>query len=125
MSKGHILVVDDDPNVLTLAEEELQGAGYKVETVLGGTDALELLGEEPCDIVFTDLMLAGTDGISLCRAIKKRFPKVHVVLMSAFPSEMEKYKREFCESGGFQEIIKKPFAAGKLLAITQKILNAQ
>lgn len=125
MSKGHILVVDDDPNVLTLAEEELQSAGYTVEAVLGGTDAMELLEDEPCDIVFTDYMLAGTDGITLCREIKKRFPKVQVVLMSAFPAEMEKHKREFCESGGFKEIVEKPLAPGKLLAITQKILSAK
>lgn len=125
MSKGHILVVDDDPNVLTLAEAELQEAGYTVETVLGGTDAMELLGEEPWDIVFTDFMLAGTDGISLCRKIKKRFPEVQVVLMSAFPSEMEKHKREFCESGGFKEFVEKPFAGGKLSAIAQQILGAK
>jgi signal transduction histidine kinase/CheY-like chemotaxis protein len=64
-TKGHILVVDDDPDVRSLLGQELVAAGYRVRTAAGGAQALELLRGERPSAVLLDLMMPPPDGFEV------------------------------------------------------------
>ena len=123
MRRGRILVVDDDEVILLIAQNELARAGFYTEVVFSGPDAKGLIEENPFDIVFTDLILSGTDGVTLCGEIKKISPKTKVVLMSAYSGAMEDQMQAFLNAGGYSEFLKKPISKGQLTGIAEKILS--
>jgi DNA-binding NtrC family response regulator len=84
MSKGKILVVDDEASARTALAELLRGEDYTVETAGDGFKALGRLEEFAADLVLTDLNMPGIDGVELLRKIKEAQPELPVVLMTAF-----------------------------------------
>ena len=77
-----ILVVDDDPNVLSPLCDYLRQSGFQVTGVSGGISAIDELTRLPPDLVLTDISMPGMDGLEVCRRAKTLVPKVPVVLMS-------------------------------------------
>ncbi len=84
MSKGKILVVDDEANARTALADILRSEGYAVETAGDGFKVLGHLEEFAPDVVLTDLNMPGIDGVELLRKIKERDAELPVVLMTAF-----------------------------------------
>ncbi len=123
MERGRILVIDDEEIALVAFERELESAGYEVKTALSGKDALEIAKDGNFDIVYTDLVMPGMDGIEVCRKIKKISPATEIVLVSGYPVEVEKYSRAFIDAGGRYEIIKKPLSEDELIRTTEKVLR--
>ena len=62
MSKGRILVVDDEEDILELVKYNLEREGYLVQRAYSGTEALLLLKEKKPDLILLDLMLPGMSG---------------------------------------------------------------
>src|SRR5687767_4315390 len=65
-----VLVVDDDPQVLMLLRVNLELEGYEVTTAGGGDEALELAHEQDFEAVVCDLMMPGTDGMTVLRRLR-------------------------------------------------------
>lgn len=82
--KYSILVIDDDPYIITLLEKYFQREGYKVFTAFKGKPALTLLNEEVIDVVLCDIRLPDISGIELLPFIRKRSPETAVVMMTAY-----------------------------------------
>jgi DNA-binding response OmpR family regulator len=78
----HILVVDDDPDILTILRDHLELDGYRIDTASSGRQALSLLDSRPFDLVVLDLMLPDMDGIQVCRSIRAR-SGIPVILLTA------------------------------------------
>ena len=70
-TKGHVLVVDDEPDVRALLEQELVAAGYRVRTASGGAQALDLLRSERPSAVLLDLMMPPPDGFEVLYRIRE------------------------------------------------------
>ncbi len=81
-----VLVVEDDPRLLDILRSHLDRMGYAVRTAGGAARALELLAEEPSDVVLSDVRMPGMDGRTLLQIARERFPDTKVVLMTAFGS---------------------------------------
>src|SRR5688500_5924309 len=81
---GTVLVVDDEPSNLTSLQKILQREGLRVLTAESAKLALELLRRHRVQVVLTDLMMPGTNGVELLRAVKELSPDVEVVLMTAY-----------------------------------------
>jgi DNA-binding NtrC family response regulator len=81
-----ILVVEDDPDLLGLLEQHLQGEGYQVVAVDGGAHALGRLQSGAFDVVLTDLKMPGVDGMEVLRACREVQPEARVILMTAYGS---------------------------------------
>lgn len=89
--RPRILVVDDNPADVGLVTEALREAGFDamLESAGDGQEALERLGGGSLpDVVLTDLHMPRLDGLHLVEAIRRQYPSVPVVLMTAFGSEM-------------------------------------
>jgi EAL domain-containing protein (putative c-di-GMP-specific phosphodiesterase class I) len=84
--KPRVLIVDDEQAILRAYSRVLAGHGYTVSTASSGELALELLGQDPVDVVISDLTMPGMTGIEFLRAVRERDPDLPVILMTACPS---------------------------------------
>jgi two-component system response regulator GlrR len=83
VSKGRILLVDDDPGLLKLLTIRLRAEGYDVEAVESAADALIALPRFRPDLVITDLRMSNMDGIELLKEIQRQRPGLCVLLLTA------------------------------------------
>src|SRR6266508_423060 len=82
MGIGRILVVDDEKFFQELFRELLQAAGHQVRVAESGDDALGLMTEEHFDVLLTDVVMPGLDGVALVREAKKRDPGLEAVAVT-------------------------------------------
>lgn len=83
------LVIDDDPMVRSVVRRALESDGYGVVEAADGKEGLAVLDAEPVDVVLTDILMPGMDGIELLPEIRRVAPRVPVIAMSgggAFPA---------------------------------------
>jgi DNA-binding NtrC family response regulator len=86
VSRGRVLVVDDDPVLCETLEVGLRKRGYDVAWRTSAAEAIGALDVEPGDAVVTDLNMRGGSGIDLCARVAERWPDVPVVVLTAFGS---------------------------------------
>jgi len=113
-----ILIVDDEARIGTLLADEFRDAGHRAAAVTSAADALQRIEEMPPDIVITDLRMDGMDGVSLLREIRRRFPGVDTVVMTAYAS-IETAIQTMRE-GAYDYIIK-PFRADEVLLVVARL----
>ena len=83
---GTVLVVEDQDSARESLAELLRGEGYEVHEAADGTSAIALVDQHDFDVVLTDLMMPGSDGIAVLRHIRDVSPQTLVVLMTAHAS---------------------------------------
>ncbi|HKP47838.1 MAG TPA: PAS domain S-box protein [Pyrinomonadaceae bacterium] len=84
--KLSILVIDDEPSVRETLGEMLEIMGHRVVLADSGQNALQVLGANDCELVFTDLAMPEMDGWETSREIRKRWPQMNVVLVTGYGS---------------------------------------
>jgi DNA-binding response OmpR family regulator len=82
MPPFRVLVVDDDPDIVTIIKDNLTLDGYEALTATTGKEALARFGEARPDILVLDLMLPDLDGLQVCRSIR-RVSQVPIILLTA------------------------------------------
>ncbi|HEY8206826.1 MAG TPA: sigma-54 dependent transcriptional regulator [Myxococcaceae bacterium] len=120
MSRGSVLVVDDDVAVARVMGALLEQAGHKVEVSSSGEKALEILAERPFDVVVTDQAMPGMDGLELLTRVHERWPEIPVVMVTAHGTvqlAVEAMKR------GCADFMVKPVDREQLLFVVQKELH--
>jgi DNA-binding NtrC family response regulator len=83
-NQQRIMVIDDEKIVGDMAKLSLEQDGYLVETFLNAEPALERLKEQSFDVVVTDYKMKGIDGMEVLRTVKKQYPSVKVIMITAF-----------------------------------------
>ncbi len=83
--KARVLVVDDDRQSLRLCESVLGAAGYVVTTANDGERASRLLDDQPFDVVLSDIVMPGLDGLNLLEHVRRRDLDLPVILMTSNP----------------------------------------
>lgn len=118
---GRVLVVDDEDSVRGLLAEMLEGEGHEVSIASSGEEALRLLDSHEFDIVFTDLSMPRTDGVTLAAEIKSRKPNTKVVLMSGYGGEKayERAGRNHC----IDAALSKPFDLNEISRTVSVLLK--
>lgn len=117
---ARILVVDDDEGHLAIVGKVLQREGYEVVAAANGEAALERLRERQVDLIVTDLMMPGINGIDLLKAARAILPSVEVIVMTAFAS-VERAVEAMRE--GAYDFIEKPIKRALLLKSTRQALE--
>ncbi|MCA9700432.1 MAG: sigma-54-dependent Fis family transcriptional regulator, partial [Myxococcales bacterium] len=122
MSRGKVLVVDDQRAMRELLVQELEDAGYVAQSAPSAKAALEQLGGDHPDVVVTDLRMPGGSGVELCRELVGLYPEVPVIVMTAFGS-MEAAV-EAIRAGAY-DFITKPFDFPVLQVALDRALTHQ
>ncbi|MBL8828690.1 MAG: response regulator [Planctomycetaceae bacterium] len=114
-----ILLVDDSRLSRAMEGDVLRGAGHEVVEAVNGTQGLERLASESFDLVVSDLLMPGCDGIEMLRQIRASGNSVPVVIGSA---DIQESTRRICEELGIAGFLHKPVHGVDLLARIQTIL---
>ena len=115
-----ILVVDDDPVTLSMLQEFLEKDHFQVFLAQNADDAVESVTKNRIQLVLSDIRMEESDGLSLLRELKKRDPKIVMILMTGFGS-MEG-AIEAIQKGAF-DYISKPFDLNRMLALVKKAVK--
>jgi CheY-like chemotaxis protein len=118
----HVLVVEDDPDILSSLVEVLREEGFTVLSAANGYQALEQLAAGPVDLVLLDLMMPVMDGWRFLREAEARYPELRppVVLLSAVRElDVE------AERLGIKSFLQKPFELEKVVRLAHELLAAR
>ncbi|MDH7482499.1 MAG: response regulator [Armatimonadota bacterium] len=114
MAKPSILIVDDEPQVLSLLTEALERNEYQTFGAQNAETALELLKKKQIDVIFLDLRMPATDGAQTLERIRETHPTTPVVIITAYPRDL--LVDRAMKLGAFACLIK-PFSMADVLAI--------
>ena len=119
---ARILVVDDDPEIVTMLSTRLTKRGYKVKTASDGVKALQVAREDRPDVVLLDVMMPGKSGWEVARALKQdpETQRVKIVMVSAIG---EKTNEITAPIYGADAHIDKPFEFDHLEKVITKLLE--
>jgi len=119
-----ILIIDDEPDSVTLAVIRLKSAGYEVIAATNCEEASDLLDTETPDLVLLDVMMPDKDGYEMCNEIKSReeMRDVPVILFTAKPGQKAHLKAN-AEFIAADDYILKPFEPEKLLEKIKKFVG--
>ncbi len=112
----HLLVLDDEKNYLLVLEALLTDAGYKVTALSDPETGLAFLEESEVDVIVTDMKMPKLTGADVLAHVKKNYPQIPVLIMTAFGSIESAV--EVMRTGAF-DYITKPFANDELLLAVQ------
>jgi DNA-binding NtrC family response regulator len=80
--RAHVLVVDDDPQLLSLLVDTLTAIGYEVTGAPGGIEALDTLTTRKFDLMVTDIKMPNLDGIQLLKRVRRHYPDMPVIFIT-------------------------------------------
>jgi len=116
---AHILIVDDDAAIRDSMQEFVQMSGFSSSSAACAEDALEMLQTQSVDVVITDIMLPGMDGLELTDRIRKNL-EVDVIVMTGYSGD---YSYEEAISKGASDFVFKPVRFEELLLRLRRVLK--
>jgi DNA-binding response OmpR family regulator len=115
----HILIVDDEQDMIDLVSMYMANAGYRISSALDGEEAEQKVQTLNPDIVLLDMMMPDKDGFAVCESIRS-YSKVPIIFLTARGEEWDKV-RAFAIGG--DDYIVKPFSPGEMMARIQALLR--
>ena len=77
-----VIIIDDEEDIRIVLKEIFVRAGFDVSVASNGDDGLNLLREQGADLVITDIIMPGSDGVETAYDIRMEFPKTKIIVMS-------------------------------------------
>ena len=120
--KPRVLIVDDEPDLLSVLHFGLEAEGFEVLEASDGEAGFELARREMPDLIVLDLMLPRMDGYKVCRALKfdERYRRIPIIILSARSGETD---RRLAMDLGADEYITKPYDMKDLVGRVRARLN--
>lgn len=115
-----ILVVDDEPSIVTLLKFNLEQAGFQVITASNGTEGFKLALNESPGFIVLDLMLPGMDGMEICKRLRQEKIKTPILMLTAKDDEFDKI---LGLELGADDYLTKPFSPREVVARVKAILR--
>ncbi len=109
MTKTRVLILEDEPNIVESLSFILRRAGFEVDTVVHGEEALDRLRHQSFSILILDIMLPGMSGFDVLQAIRtdRALAALPVIVLTA---KGQANDRRMAEAGGASAFITKPFS---------------
>lgn len=122
MIKSRILIVDDEPDILRVVKDLLEGENYSVATAKNASEAFKRIKDSKPQLIVLDLKLPGTDGLEICRTLKaeERTRDISVIILSTKSEDSDKIVG--LEIGA-DDYVTKPFSPGELVARVKAVLR--
>lgn len=117
--RARILAVDDEPIVLESFRKILVLAGYCVDTVESGPEALGLVRRNEYEFVFTDLKMPGMDGLDVAKAVKHLLPDIDVAIITGYATVESAVS---AMKYGAVDYVQKPFTEDELVSFAEQLV---
>ena len=117
----HVAILDDDPEIRSLLEQNLRSAGFEVSTASNGRDLKTILEHQTIDLIVLDLMLPGEDGLTICRELRAE-SNIPIIMLTAMTHEAD---RIIGLEMGADDYLTKPFSPRELVARIKATLRRQ
>lgn len=118
--KGHILVVDDEPDLRMMLSQILTGAGYEIKEAADGEEAITLLKKQKFDATLLDIYMPIVDGIEVLKYIKKNHLPTKAIMLTGYADL--KHAMEAKEFGA-QDFIGKPYKIEDILSTVERVMK--
>ena len=119
--KKRILIVEDEPSIAMVLEDDMRREGYETELASDGDIGVRRAKTGGFDLVLLDLMLPGKDGYEVCRELRRAEVNVPIIILTARTQEAEKVMG--LELGA-DDYVTKPYSARELRARVKEIGRA-
>jgi DNA-binding NtrC family response regulator len=119
VAKKHVLVIDDDPQILELIQIILEDEGHEVTTLSSGRQAVEVVAATHPDLVLLDIVMESRHGMEVLAELREAAPDVPVVLLSGAVTQVSDMP-EIARALGAQDFIEKPFDAQHLVEVVER-----
>jgi len=122
MPAKKILIVEDEPVVVSVLTTRLEALGYEIIVAIDGEEALQKTEKEKPDLIILDIMLPKMDGFRVCRILKYdgRYKNIPIIVLTARSQEKDK---EVGMDVGADVYITKPYKAEELIDAVEKYLK--
>ena len=107
-----ILIIEDDPDIAAIERDYLNLSGFEVTVCADGTEGLHMALDGQYDLLLLDLMLPGTDGFAICRAVREK-KDIPILMVTALGKDVDKIRGL---GFGADDYIEKPFSPSVLVA---------
>jgi len=115
-----ILVVDDEPSIVSLLKYNLSREGFNVLVGTNGNEAMELIEKESPSLVILDIMLPGINGLEVCRVCREKGNQVPILMLTAKDDEIDKVVGLELGADGYMT---KPFSPREVISRIKAILR--
>jgi DNA-binding response OmpR family regulator len=119
-----ILIVDDDPDILTAIATSLADMGAAIETATDGNTAVALAEQKQPDLVILDIMLPQKSGFLVLEKLRQGKPRGSKPRVIMITGNQGRRHKQYAEALGVDEYLNKPFRMEKLLESTEKLLSS-
>ncbi|MGD2216308.1 MAG: PAS domain S-box protein [Gemmatimonadales bacterium] len=121
-TSGTVLLVEDEPAVLSLAARVLRGRGYEVLQACDGSEALQIQEDHtgPIDILITDVVMPKLGGVELAEQFHRARPQTRIIYMSGY-TDNRSVRDMMADSG--VSFLQKPFSPAALAELTRQVLG--
>ena len=118
-----ILLVDDEPDILLLYRQMLEGNGYEVTEARNGKEVLKKIADEAFDLVVMDLHMPKMDGFETIREMRKDGQRVPVIVMTGhYPEDVVEDRTRGL---GVEAVLRKPVMITTLMNEVNRMLDAR
>lgn len=113
---SRVLVVDDDPAVRNMLEQDLTEEGFLVHTLCDGSKVADLCANEKIQVVITDLDMPKKNGLQILQTLQRSFPEILIIVISGHCKGTQNFL-EMASWSGAHHVLAKPFRPSQLLKI--------
>lgn len=120
--KPRILLVDDEPDVLSMTKMRLDAGGYEVITAVDGLSGYKTAKSEALDLIILDIMLPGMDGYHICQLLKmdQKYRHIPVIILTA---RGQKEDQELAQRVGADCFMVKPYETLEFMGKIKELLG--
>lgn len=117
----HVLIVEDEENIVESLSFLLKREGFRVTSVLDGAQAMDRIGAGRPDLLILDVMLPGVDGFEILRTIRSQ-PEIADLPVVMLTARMQQQDRRLAEEIGVNAFVTKPFSNANVISIVKDLL---
>jgi CheY-like chemotaxis protein len=119
-SQSHIMVIDDNEDILFMLQAMLKIKGYKVSVKMNMDNLEPTISELSPDVILMDMLLSGADGREVCMRLKANpaFSSIPIIMISAHPEAKQQ-----CLAAGANFFLEKPFEMSEIFEVVSKALH--
>ncbi len=117
-----ILIVDDDPDIVTAIRASLADTGAAIDTAGDGNTAVNLAESKQPDLVILDIMLPQKSGFLVLEKLRQGKPRGEKPYVVMITGNLGRRHKQYAESLGVNEYLNKPFAMERLLEASERLL---